>query len=111
MLGIATIHRGESPLVFGCWLCQLVLLPDYPRQTAMLAVVGAGPKGIAIAAKVPRAARCRVLGASGSGRRPRRGRRQLERSPGIHQWAASAGDATGEGRRLSVRRELGPGIG
>jgi cation diffusion facilitator CzcD-associated flavoprotein CzcO len=108
----------------------------YPRQMPMLAVVGAGPKGIAIAAKA------RALAAAGlpaprvvlvdrsevagnwSGRQgytngllplgtpPEKDvgypyRWELERAPGIHQRSASLGHAAGEGRRLPVCRELG----
>ena len=55
----------------------------------------------------PRARRCRVAGAAGCAGRPWRGRWELERAPGIHQWPAAARDAAREGRRLSVCCELG----
>ena len=77
----------------------------------MLAVVGAGPKGIAIAAKARALA---VAGCQGTrvvlvNRGEVRG--ELDRAPGYAGGLLPAGDAAGEGCRLSVHRELGRGVG
>ena len=72
-----------------------------------LAVVGARPKGIAIAAKA-RALADAGLMPRGWCSRAERGGRELDRAAGVHQRPAAPRHPRGEGRRLPVRRKLGP---
>src|SRR5580693_7179002 len=113
--GCLGLHR----LSFG-WVTPLLFLPGHRMFKPMFRYTGRPARLSSRScrhwpcwARGPRESRSPPRRGPGSGgarraeggtHRPRRGRRELERTAGLHQRPATAGHAPGEGRRVPVRR-------